>query len=168
MAAWTLFIILALLVAIGTLFLLAEGRRTVSLCAGYMGIGLALSGIMLVGGGVFAAVLLFVLTMSTGFALLLFGLRAQGRGVEGFDLPQPARLMGKLMGSAVVLAGVLLLSAFLPMAESADASGVVTADPALLGALLFGDAVLLVTTLGLLFVALSVGGLALLMGRSSE
>ena len=79
-----------------------------------------------------AAILLFVLTMSTGLALLLFGLRAQGRGGEAFELPQPARLMGKLVGSVAVLAGVLLLSSFLPMAESAEASGVVTADPALL------------------------------------
>ncbi len=168
MAEWILFIILALLVAGGTLFLLAEGRRTVSLCAGYMGIGLALSGIMLLGGGVFAAILLFVLTMSTGLALLLFGLRVQGRGGEAFELPQPARLMGKLVGSVAVLAGVLLLSSFLPMAESAEASGVVTADPALLGILLFGDAGLVVTTLGLLFMALSVGGLTLVLGRSSE
>lgn len=168
MAEWVLFIVLALLVAGGTLFLLAEGRRTVSLCAGYMGIGLALSGIMLLGGGVFAAIFLFVLVMSTGLALLLFGLRAQGRGVEAFALPQPARLMGKLVGSVVVLAGILLLSSFLPMAESAEASGVVTADPALLGILLFGDAGLIVTTLGLLFMALTVGGLGLVLGRRSE
>jgi len=168
MAEWVLFILLASLVAGGTLLLLAEGRRTLSLCAGYLGIGLALSGIMLLGGGVFAAILLFVLTMSSGLALLLFGLRSQGRGVEAFELPQPARLMGKLGGSVVVLAGLLLLSSFLPVAESAEASGVVTADPALLGTLLFGDAGLVVTTIGLLFMALSVGGLALVLGRPSE
>ena len=168
MTEWVLFIILASLVAGGTLFLLAEGRRTLSLCAGYLGIGLALSGIMLLGGAVFAAILLFVLTMSTGLALLLFGLRAQGRGVEAFELPQPARLMGKLVGSVAVLAGLLLLSSFLPMAESAKASGVVTADPALLGTLLFSDAGLVVTSIGLLFLALSVGGLALVLGRPSE
>ncbi|MEE3326477.1 MAG: hypothetical protein VX252_04035 [Myxococcota bacterium] len=168
MAVGFLFFILASAVVIGTLFLLAEGRRTVSLCAGYLGIGLALSGIMLLGGGIFAAILLFVLSMSTGLALLLYGLRAQGRGEESLDLPQPARLTGKLLGSAAVLAGVLLLSAFLPVAESSEASGAVTANPALLGIVLFRDLGLVLSALGLLFTALSVGSLALVLGRPSE
>ena len=168
MAADALFFFLAAGVVIGTIFLLAEGRRTVSLCAGYLGIGLALSGILLLGGGIFVSILLFVLSMSTGLALLLYGLHAQGRDQEGLDLPQPARLTGKLLGSAAVLAGVLLLSAFLPVAESGEASSAVTADPALLGTVLFGELGLVLGALGLLFTALVVGGLALVLGRSVE
>lgn len=168
MAAGALFFVLAFGVVVGTLFLLAEGRRTVTLCAGYLGIGLALSGILLLGGGIFASILLFVLSMSTGFALLLYGLHGQGRGQEGLDLPQPARLTGKLLGSAAVLAGVLLLSAFLPAAESTEASRAVTANPALLGIVLFRDLGLVLSALGLLFMALLVGGLALVLGRSPE
>ena len=106
MTAVALFFVLALGVVVGMLFLLVEGRRTVSLCAGYLGITMALSGIMLLGGGVFAAILLFILSMSTAVALLLYGLRVQGRGREGLDLPQPARLTGKLLGSGAVLASL--------------------------------------------------------------
>lgn len=168
MTAGALFFVLAFVVVVGTLFLLAEGRRTVSLCAGYLGISLALSGIMLLGGGIFVAILLFVLSMSTALALLLYGLRVQGRGQEGLDLPQPARLTGKLLGSAAVLAGVVLLSSFLPVAESNVSSQAVTADPALLGTVLFRDLNLVLSTLGLLFLALSVGGLALVLGRPAE
>ncbi len=168
MTAGVLFFILCFAVGIGMLFLLVEGRRTVSLCAGYLGIGLALSGIMLLGGGIFVAILLFVLSMSTALALLLYGLRVQGRGQEGLDLPQPARLTGKLLGSAAVLAGVLLLSAFLPVSESNVASDAVTADPALLGVVLFRDLNLVLSALGILLTALFVGGLALVLGRPSE
>ena len=168
MTAVALFFVLALGVVVGMLFLLVEGRRTVSLCAGYLGITMALSGIMLLGGGVFAAILLFILSMSTAVALLLYGLRVQGRGREGLDLPQPARLTGKLLGSGAVLAGVLLLSSFLPLAESQVASQAITPDPSGLGVVLFRDLNLVLGALGILLLALSVGGLALVLGRPSE
>ena len=55
-----------------------------------------------------------------------------------------------------------------PVAESGEASSAVTADPALLGTVLFGELGLVLGALGLLFTALVVGGLALVLGRSVE
>ena len=75
-AALLLFAVLAVLALGGAFFLLAEGRRTISLAAGYLGIGLALSGIMLLGGGLFAAIFLFVLSMATAVVLLFFSVCA--------------------------------------------------------------------------------------------
>lgn len=167
-AALLLFAVLAVLALGGAFFLLAEGRRTISLAAGYLGIGLALSGIMLLGGGLFAAIFLFVLSMATAVVLLFFSVYLQGRGEVEFDPPAPARLLGKLAGSVAMLGVVVLLAGVLPAAESGAGLRAATSDISLLGLLLFGQWDPVMWVLGLIFLVAAVGSLALVFGRSAE
>lgn len=163
-----LFAVLAVLALGGGFFLLAEGRRTISLAAGYLGIGLALSGIMALGGGLFASIFLFVLSMATAVVLLFFFVYLQGRGEEGFDPPAPARLLGKLAGSVAALAAVVLLAGVLASAESGAVAGAATSDVSSLGLLLFGRLGLVMVALGLIFLAAGVASLVLVFGRSAQ
>ena len=162
------FVVLAIASIGGGLLLLAEGRRTTSLVAGYLGVSLALSGVMLLGGGVFASIFLFSLSMSTALVFLFVGVRIQGRGGENFDSAHVGRLVGKIVGSFSVLAIVVLLASLLPIAESREVVGVATAEPDLLGRILFGESNLLMLALGLIFLASATGALALVMGRSES
>lgn len=163
-----LFFLLALLSMGGGILLLAEGRRTISLAGGYLGIGLALSGILLLGGGLFAALFLFVLSMSSALCLLFFSIYLEGRGEDKMDLPEPGRLMGKIAGAAAMLGVVVLLAGVLPAAESAELPGAATAEAFRLGVLIFGPWGLVAFALGLIFLAALAGSLVLILGRSAE
>ena len=106
--------------------------------------------------------------MSTALVFLFVGVRIQGRGGENFDSAHVGRLVGKIVGSFSVLAIVVLLASLLPIAESREVVGVATAEPDLLGRVLFGESSLLVLALGLIFLASATGALALVMGRSES